>query len=97
MECGLRETLQEARDKEIGRNKAHLLRNQGTKQRERAEEELKIGTWAIEEAQKAQLKKKYPEMMGVATPPRGADEQTSYHQEMAPNPSTCIITKTYNT
>ena len=41
MECGLRETLQEARDKEVERNKSRLFKNQGTKQRERAEAELK--------------------------------------------------------
>lgn len=39
MECGLRETLQEARDKEVERNKSHMFKKEGTKQRERKQKQ----------------------------------------------------------
>lgn len=73
MEGELREALQEAKDREIEQNKLHVFKKEGTKQREKAEAELQIGTWAIEETRRAQLNKK-PEVMGVVA---GAEAEPS--------------------
>lgn len=47
MEKELGEAVKEGIASEEERNRAHLFKKEGTKHRERAEAELKIGTWAI--------------------------------------------------
>uniref|UniRef100_A0A4W5MBV4 Globin domain-containing protein n=1 Tax=Hucho hucho TaxID=62062 RepID=A0A4W5MBV4_9TELE len=72
MERELDEGVREARENESERNKMHLFKKDGTRHREKAEAELKIGTWAIEEARRLHPYKKLV-MMGVVT---GATDMT---------------------
>ena len=66
MQEELEDAVEEARASETERNKIHMFRKEGTRERERAEAELKIGTWAIEESRRVQLQKK-PDIMGVVS------------------------------
>ncbi|XP_031689057.1 uncharacterized protein LOC116375798 [Oncorhynchus kisutch] len=101
MEGELSEALQEAKDKEIEQSKLHVFKKEGTKQREKAEAELKIGTWAIEETRRAQLNKK-TEMMGVVAgaevessmeATQGSDEIQPAPVAASPNPESCMYPK----
>ncbi|CAB1345579.1 unnamed protein product, partial [Coregonus sp. 'balchen'] len=65
MEKGLEVAVEKAKGEEEGKNKEHKFKNKGTKERERAEEELRIGTWALEESRRVQPKKS--DTMCVAT------------------------------
>lgn len=66
MEAGLKEGVKKSTENEKERNKTYMFKKEGTKNREKAEAELRIGTWAIEETRRA-LPYKKPDMMGIVT------------------------------
>nr|XP_046190081.1 uncharacterized protein LOC124018769 [Oncorhynchus gorbuscha]XP_046190082.1 uncharacterized protein LOC124018769 [Oncorhynchus gorbuscha]XP_046190083.1 uncharacterized protein LOC124018769 [Oncorhynchus gorbuscha] len=69
MQKRLKDAVAEAKAGEVDRNSEHFFKNDGTKDRERTEDEFKIGTWAIEEMKRVQLQKKENlDVMGVVTP-----------------------------
>ena len=57
MQRELQEDVGKATASETERNIAHLFQKKGTREKERAEAELKVGTWAIEECRRVQPKK----------------------------------------
>ncbi|XP_055773112.1 uncharacterized protein LOC129850998 [Salvelinus fontinalis] len=66
MKKELEEAVKQGIECEVDKNKSHLFKKEGTKQREKAEAEMKIGLWAIEEIRKA-LPYRKPDTMGVVT------------------------------
>lgn len=65
MQTELEDAVEHAKASEAERNNIHRFKKVGTRERERAEGELKIGTWAIQESRRV-LPKNTPDMMGVA-------------------------------
>ena len=65
MQTELEDAVEHAKASEAERNKIHRFKKVGTRERERAEVELKIGTWAIQESRRV-LPKDKPDMMCVA-------------------------------
>lgn len=87
MEEGLKEAVQKGIEGEIEGNRKHMFKKKGTKNREKAEAELRIGVWAIEETRRA-LPYKKPDMMGIVTS-TAADSHTDISKgEEATQPST---------
>ena len=70
MQKELEDAVEQAKASETERNKKHMFKKIGTRGRERAEVELKIGEWAIQESRRV-LPKDKPEMMGVASASTG--------------------------
>ena len=66
MEKELEEAVKQGIECEVDKNKSHLFKKEGTKQREKAQAEMRIGLWAIEEIRKA-LPYRKPDTMGVVT------------------------------
>ena len=64
MERELDEAVRHGKESEAEKNSSHFFKKKGTKERERAEAELRIGTWAIE-VKKRTCPQKKPDMMGV--------------------------------
>ncbi|CAB1312810.1 unnamed protein product, partial [Coregonus sp. 'balchen'] len=57
MEKSLEVAVEKAKGEEEGKNKAHRFKKEGTKKRKRAQGELRVGTWAIEESRRVHPKK----------------------------------------
>ena len=52
MQTELEDAVEHAKASETERNKIHMFKKVGTRERERAVVELMIGTWAIEESRR---------------------------------------------